>query len=440
MNTDVISTINELIFCLLDVVLLYRFAQLSLKKKDLNKYVVFFTSLLTALTAFSMSFISTYSWLSTIILFGSIVIYVVIIFQGRIINKFIASLLYYLILGLLTALISSLAVLIFPITTNHLFENLSIRTTIALAIKLAFFVIVELVRKKRIDISSNQVITSRSFQAFFLLTFVSLIVLFELLYFDVNISNQYLVQYMGVVFVIFFVIVLLALTRYYKSREKMIEMNILLKETQIKKQEAAREVDHNKNLMSVKHDLKNHLIVLKHYIEDSDNAQAIEYIEKMQSLDAFKTYVHSKNQTLNALLNVKISENKDIDFRIRLDIDQFDFDSILLTIVLGNILDNAIEAVEYLPKEQRIVDVIISENKQFGKIVVENPFIKNPKIKNGKLQSLKRDNIAGLGLASVENIIKDYDGIMEYEIKNQIFHIAILLKKHNSHLNIPNSH
>ena len=69
--------------------------------------------------------------------------------------------------------------------------------------------------------------------------------------------------------------------------------------------------------MSVKHDLKNHLIVLKNYIEDSDNAQAIEYIEKIQSLDAFKTYVHSKNQTLNALLNVKVSENKDIDFRIR---------------------------------------------------------------------------------------------------------------------------
>ena len=58
------------------------------------------------------------------------------------------------------------------------------------------------------------------------------------------------------------------------------------------------------------------------------------------------------------LLNVKVSENKDFDFRIRLDIDKFDFDSILLTIVLGNILDNAIEAVEYLPKEQRIVDVI----------------------------------------------------------------------------------
>ena len=152
MNTDVISTINELIFCLLDVVLLYRFAQLLLKEKNLNKVVVFFTSLFTALIALSMSFISTYSWLSTIILFGSIVVYVVILFQGRIINKFIASLLYYLILGLLTALISSLAVLIFPITTNHLFENLSIRTKVALAIKVELFVIVELVLKKRIDI------------------------------------------------------------------------------------------------------------------------------------------------------------------------------------------------------------------------------------------------------------------------------------------------
>lgn len=76
MNTDVISTINELIFCLLDVVLLYRFAQLLLKEKNLNKVVVFFTSLFTALIALSMSFISTYSWLSTIILFGSIVVYV----------------------------------------------------------------------------------------------------------------------------------------------------------------------------------------------------------------------------------------------------------------------------------------------------------------------------------------------------------------------------
>lgn len=60
-------------------------------------------------------------------------------------------------------------------------------------------------------------------------------------------------------------------------------------------------------------------------------------------------------------------------------------------------------------------------------------------IKNGKLYSLKRDNSIGLGLTSVERIIKDYDGVMEHEVDNHIFRMAILLKKQHSHLNLPDS-
>lgn len=437
MSKEIINVISEMVFCLLDVVLLYRFTLLSLKLNFWNKAFVILISLLTAFIAFFMSFISTYSWLSTIVLLGSIFIYVIIIFQGEIKTKIIISLLYYLILGLLTALVSSISIVVFSIPTKQLFENAGIRIGIALVIKLLYLMIIEIVRKYT---SSSSLITSKSIQYFFWLSFISLLVLFESLFLDMSVSSQYTIQYMSVVFVIFFVIVFVVLIRYYNNREKVLHMTVLLEESRVKKQEAVRHVNHNLNLMSVKHDLKNHLIVLKHYIKQFENEQAIKYIEKMESLDAFKTYVHSENQILNAVLNAKISENQDIDFRIRLDIETFDFDSMLLTIVLGNILDNAIEAVENLPREKRIINVIISENKQHGKIAIDNPYHKAPRIKNGKLYSLKRDNSVGLGLTSVERIIKDYDGIMEYGIDNQIFRMVILLKKHNSHLNIPNSH
>lgn len=429
MSKYAINLISEMVFCLLDVVLLYRFSHISLELKLHNKFIILLMSFLTAFTALCISFISTYSWISTIILLGSIIIYVAILFKGKTKVKIVVSLLYYLILGVLTTFISSISVVIFPITTSQLFENIGIRIGVALAIKILYLIIIEIVYKKMKNTAYSMFITSKSVQYFFWLSFISLLILFESLFLDIDAKNQYVVQYMGVVFVIFFVIIFIILIRYYSSRGEILQMEVLLEESRVKQQEAVREINHNLNLMNVKHDLKNHLIVLKHYIEESENNRAIEYIKKMESLDAFKTYVHSENRTLNALLNVKISENQDIDFRVRLAIDKFDFDLILLTIVLGNILDNAIEAVETIPKDQRVIDIIISENNQYGKIVVDNPYSKKPIIKKGKLYSLKRENSIGLGLTSVERIIKDYDGIMEYEVDNDNFHIVVLLKK-----------
>lgn len=439
MSKDIINIISEITFCLLDVVLLYRFSLLSLKIKAHHNFIILLISLLTAFTAFGMSFISTYSWVSTLILLGSIIVYVLIVFQGQTKAKIVTALLYYLILGVLTMLVSSLAFVVFSITTNQLLENIGIRIGVALVIKIVYLIIIEAVRKKQKNTSSSLFFATRSVQYFFWLSFVSLLVLFESLFLNMGVENQYVIHYMGVVFVIFFVVIFVVLIRYYNSREKILQMEVLLEESRVRQQEAAREIHHGLNLMSVKHDLRNHLIVLKNYIEESENDQALEYIKKMESLDAFKTYVHSGNQTLNAVLNVKISENQDIDFRVRLDIQEFDFDPLLLTIVLGNILDNAIEAVEDLSQEQRVITVIISEKKQYGKIVVENPYSKSPMIKNGKLYSLKRDNSIGLGLTSVERIIKDYDGVMEHEVDNHIFRMAILLKKQHSHLNLPDS-
>ena len=130
MSKDIINIISEITFCLLDVVLLYRFSLLSLKIKAHHNFIILLISLLTAFTAFGMSFISTYSWVSTLILLGSIIVYVLIVFQGQTKAKIVTALLYYLILGVLTMLVSSLAFVVFSITTNQLLENIDLEIVV----------------------------------------------------------------------------------------------------------------------------------------------------------------------------------------------------------------------------------------------------------------------------------------------------------------------
>ena len=176
MSKDIINIISEITFCLLDVVLLYRFSLLSLKIKAHHNFIILLISLLTAFTAFGMSFISTYSWVSTLILLGSIIVYVLIVFQGQTKAKIVTALLYYLILGVLTMLVSSLAFVVFSITTNQLLENIGIRIGVALVIKIVYLIIIEAVRKKQKNTSSSLFFATRSVQYFFWLSFVSLFI------------------------------------------------------------------------------------------------------------------------------------------------------------------------------------------------------------------------------------------------------------------------
>lgn len=142
-----------------------------------------------------------------------------------------------------------------------------------------------------------------------------------------------------------------------------------------------------------------------------------------------KKNIQTKNLIINALLNTKITSYPDIDFNTTLNIDRFDFDPRYITVLLGNALDNAIEAVSRLPLDKQRIIIAISENESVGKIVIKNPYLGDIKVIEEEILSNKRDHESGIGFQSMRSILKEYKGLMEYSCCDQEFRIVFILKK-----------
>ena len=96
-----------------------------------------------------------------------------------------------------------------------------------------------------------------------------------------------------------------------------------------------------------------------------------------------------------------------------------------------NIMDNAIDAVKELPKDQREISLAVRES--IGMILIHevNPFKGTLNFKDGLPQTTKRDSMYhGFGTKSIKGIVDSYSGDCEISIKdNNIYVLNILLPK-----------
>ena len=96
-----------------------------------------------------------------------------------------------------------------------------------------------------------------------------------------------------------------------------------------------------------------------------------------------------------------------------------------------NIMDNAIDAVKELPKDQREISLAVRESMGMILIHEVNPFKGTLNFKDGLPQTTKGDSMYhGLGTKSIKGIVDSYSGDCEISIKdNNIYVLNILLPK-----------
>ena len=101
-----------------------------------------------------------------------------------------------------------------------------------------------------------------------------------------------------------------------------------------------------------------------------------------------------------------------------------------VSIILGNALDNAIEANEKIDDDKlRKISVQLRSGRGIFSIKITNPVDKNLMLSHGKIKTSKVDvKNHGLGLASIEEIVKNNQGVIEYYCENQIFTLSIFLE------------
>ncbi|WP_310604327.1 GHKL domain-containing protein [Anaerosporobacter sp.] len=185
---------------------------------------------------------------------------------------------------------------------------------------------------------------------------------------------------------------------------------------------------------NARHDLKYHFIVMMKMIEMKEIDKLDIYLSKLIKENKYEKLgiARTDNIVVDALVNAKFfyAQENEISFEVHLNIPtQLPFENADISILLGNILDNAFEASIQLPVARRHVELIMKLEKNALIIVLKNAYngvvLKD---KNGKPMTTKKDSVNhGLGLKSVVRIAEKYCGSVLLNEENGFFVMKILL-------------
>ena len=180
-----------------------------------------------------------------------------------------------------------------------------------------------------------------------------------------------------------------------------------------------------------RHDLKNHVIAMDVFIAKKQYQELEFYFhETFSSRFLENEVIFSGNTTIDSILNYKFHEakNRGIRFDIHLAIpEKLEISNRDCVIILGNLLDNAIEAAEKVP-EPRTVDLDITWEKGCLYITVVNPYIGEMHFKNGLPVTTKADTAShGIGLTNVKEAVERNHGAIRFEDKDHICKTEVVL-------------
>lgn len=191
----------------------------------------------------------------------------------------------------------------------------------------------------------------------------------------------------------------------------------------------------NDQINQLAHDIKNHLICIKGFINQQTPEAASEYIDSVyEDLNQLSTIVITGNRLVDIILNDKISQMKKLGIMFtkrieRVSLDFVDFKE--MTIILTNMLDNAIESCEQ-SKQKEIQFTMATFNETYVFMKVVNSCDVAPVISKGKLKSTKvQKGNHGYGVKNIEQAVAKYNGSTHFEydpVKHQ-FTFVITLEK-----------
>ena len=158
----------------------------------------------------------------------------------------------------------------------------------------------------------------------------------------------------------------------------------------------------------LRHDFYRHINKLKNLSEENDVQSIKQYLNEMEdAVVVKKEYSKTGNDDVDSLLNYELSLAAEFGAEIIYDVnlpEKLNISSFDITIILGNLMDNAIEALRN--SEKKLLKVNIQFNKGIIRIDIENSY--DPKYKK------KHDGREhGIGLLSVENNLQKYHGKLD---------------------------
>ena len=275
---------------------------------------------------------------------------------------------------------------------REIFGSLSARFSLLLAAYPALFLFIQLTGERALfpyGIPSGQ---SRSLLLFFLILCVSLLLLYML---TLNSTAQIV-------------------------KRKQTEEELTFARQMISKQREHynQTLDYMEQVRIIRHDFRHHI----HALLYMDREQQIKYLKNLQKeLETSEQKIFCENQAVNGLIReyAARAEKAGIAFAARLDLSaHIPIDDLTLCIVIGNLLENAIEASKKVTQGP-FIRIQARMDGEHLLMLVENAYHGTIHEKNGKILSSKKDG--GLGMLSIQRILNRPEDEFDIYFNNNTF-------------------
>lgn len=176
-----------------------------------------------------------------------------------------------------------------------------------------------------------------------------------------------------------------------------------------------------------RHDLRHHIQTMKVHAARGEMEELRAYLDMLDGdLTKVETVARTGNRIADAVLNSKLSlaREKQIAVKVeasvpvRLSIPELD-----LCIVIGNLLDNAMEACMQLPPERRLIRVYMEMKGNYLYLALTNTAQGGKKSHFGTAKGAGH----GMGLARVDKVVKKHGGYLTRASEDEAFSTEVLL-------------
>jgi len=186
-----------------------------------------------------------------------------------------------------------------------------------------------------------------------------------------------------------------------------------------------------KQVRGWRHDYKNHIQTLKAYMSVNEYDKVNEYLDRLdEDLTNVDTIMKTGNIIIDAILNSKISlaKSKKIDVNAKVSVpENLNISEIDLCVIIGNLLDNAIEACENIDSGEKFIRIFIGMKNTQLYVYIANTASGGKLTKvNGRFTT-RKSGYHGYGLVRVDKTVEKYRGYIKRSSEDGAFTTEILL-------------
>lgn len=185
-------------------------------------------------------------------------------------------------------------------------------------------------------------------------------------------------------------------------------------------------------LKSERHDFNHHLGVIYGLLSGGDADEARRYVTGLvDAAQEYQSIVAISYPVLRAMLNYKLSVARERGIALRLSVEvpeslrlnEFD-----LTVILGNLLDNAMEACAELPEPERYIALRMHYRPEYLVVQMENPVsTQRQELRQSQGTAKPNPEDHGFGLRNIAYLVSKHNGFMEVEPAAGVFRIRVAL-------------